>query len=150
MACTSDLAQHGSRIPAPMTPSEAFASICLAAVGCDRRLDKEEAKMLRSQLKCLAPFNQQSEQEMALLFDRLLSELRQLGWSALITAAVPSLTAMQQETVLAVAAHLMRADGDVTPLEEAFLDELASQLMLAPERCAQILEVIALLHRNPL
>ena len=131
-----------------MTPSEAFAAVCLAAVGCDGQLGKEEAQMLRSRLEFLAPFKRQSEQEMGLLFDRLLTQLRQLGWSALIATAAPCLTAEQQETVLALAAHLVRADREVQPVEETFLQELASRLTLAPERCAQILDVIAILHRD--
>ena len=150
VACTRELAHHGFRMLAPMTPSEAFAAICLAAVGCDSRMDKEEAQMLRSQLASLAPFNQLSEQELVLLFDRLLTQLRQLGWSALIATAVPSLTAAQQELVLAQSAHLVRANRDVSPVEEAFLQDLAAQLTLAPQRCAQILEVMAILHRKSL
>jgi hypothetical protein len=38
----------------------------------------------------------------------------------------------------------------VRPVEETFLQELASLLTLAPERCAQILEVVAILHRDAL
>ena len=133
-----------------MTPSEAFAAICLAAVGCDGQLGKEEAQMLRSRLEFLTPFNRQSEQEMGLLFDRLLSQLRQSGWSALIATAAPCLNAAQQETALALAAHLVRADREVRPVEETFLQELASLLTLAPEHCAQILEVVAILHRDAL
>lgn len=133
-----------------MTPSEAFAAVCLAAVGCDGQLGKEEAQMLRSRLEFLTPFSHQSDQEMGRLFDHLLTQLRQQGWSALITTAAPCLTTTQQETVLALAAHLVRADREVRPVEEIFLQELSSRLTVAPERCAQILDVVAILHRDAL
>jgi uncharacterized tellurite resistance protein B-like protein len=133
-----------------MNASEAFAAICLAAVGCDGQLGREEAQALRTQLEFRSPYRFQSEQAMGELFDRLLQILRSEGWSALVAQAVPSLERDQRETALALAAHLVRADRQVKPVEETFLDELSSQLQLAPQRSAQILEVIGLLHRDAL
>lgn len=133
-----------------MNPSEAFAAICLAAVGCDGQLGREEARSLRSQLEFRTPYRLQSEQAMGELFDRLLTRLRQEGWSALITAAVPQLSAEQRETVLALACHLVRADREVQPVEDEFLNQLAAQLALPAGRAEGILDAIAVLHRDAL
>jgi len=133
-----------------MDPAEAFAAICLAAVGCDGQLGRDEALQLRSQLEGRAPFAAASEEAMATLFDRLLTVLRQQGWSALVQTAVPVLNPEQRETVLALAAHLVRADRQVQPVEETFLQELSQSLDLPPGRAEQILEVVALLHRDSL
>ena len=131
-----------------MTPSEAFAAICLAAVGCDGQLGREEAKLLRSQLEFRHPFASSSEDSMATLFDQLLAVLRNEGWSELVRRAVPQLNPDQRETVLALAAHLVRVDRLVQPAEEAFLSELSVALALPDGRAAQILDVIAILHRD--
>jgi len=133
-----------------MNPAQAFAAICLAAVGCDGQLGRDEAHALRAQLEYRSPFSSSSEQEMGELFDQLLTQLRQQGWQDLISEAIPALNATQMETVLALAAHLVRADRQVQPIEETFLQQLSQQLRLPPGRADQILEVVALLHRDAL
>lgn len=133
-----------------MNASEAFAAICLAAVGCDGQLGREEAQILRSQLEFRAPFRDQSEQAMGDLFDGLLTRLRQEGWSNLVTAAIPALSPAQRETALALAAHLVRADRQVQPEEESFLAQLLGLMNLSEGRGEQILDVIDVLHRDAL
>ena len=131
-----------------MTPAEAFAAICLAAVGCDGQLGRQEAQQLRTQLEFRQPFAQASENVMATLFDELLAVLRTDGWPELVRRAVPQLNGQQRETVLALAAHLVRADRQVQPAEESFLAALSDALDLPDERAAQILDVVAILHRD--
>ena len=131
-----------------MDAAESFAAICLAAVGCDGQLGREEAQQLRGQLEFRTPFAGCSDEQMAALFDRLLLLLRQEGWSALVQAAVPALSPPQRETALALAAHLVRADRQVQPIEDSFLAELSQALALPVERADQILEVMAVLHRD--
>lgn len=133
-----------------MTPAEAFAAIALAAVGCDGQLGREEAQILRSQLEFRTPFRQQSEQAMGDLFDGLLTLLRRDGWAALVEAAVPVLNASERETALALAAHLVRADRQVQPVEEQFLQELSVAVALPDGRAQEILEVLEVLHRDAL
>jgi uncharacterized tellurite resistance protein B-like protein len=84
------------------------------------------------------------------LFDQLLTQLREQGWTELIDQAIPALQQDQRETVLALAAHLVRADRQVQPVEDAFLNELSHRLELPSGRADQILEVVALLHRDAL
>lgn len=133
-----------------MTPAQAFAAICLAAVGCDGQLGRDEAHALRSQLEYRTPFRTSSEQQMGELFEQLLTQLREQGWVELITQAIPALQQEQRETVLALAAHLVRADRQVQPVEDAFLQELSQRLELGPGRADQILDVVAVLHRDAL
>ena len=51
------------------------------------------------------------------LFDRLLLLLRQQGVQGLIASALPQLNDRQQQSALAVAAHLVHADRKITPEE---------------------------------
>lgn len=133
-----------------MTPSEAFAAVALAAVACDGSLDREEAHALRVQLEARTPYRERSEAAMGALFDDLLGELRAHGWERLLSRAIPVLSAEQQETALAMAAQLVHCDRVVQPVEAEMLRTMAAQLVISPERSAQILEVIALLHRDSL
>lgn len=133
-----------------MTPSEAFAAIALVAVACDGTLDREEAQALRLQLEGRTPFRNRSEEAMGKLFDGLLTRLRRDGWEQLLAEAIPVLTAAQQETALAMAAHLVQCDRVVQPVEAELLSSMAAQLALPAERSSAILDVISLLHRDTL
>lgn len=133
-----------------MNPPEAFAAIALVAVACDGVVDPLEARLLRSQLDGRQPYLQRSEESMGRLFEKLLDQLHAEGWRALITRAIPALTPDQQETALAMAAHLVHGDQSVTAEEAGLLKEMAALMTLPSHRADQILEVIAVLHRDSL
>ncbi len=133
-----------------MSPSEAFAAVALVAVACDGRLDQEEARALRQQLEGRTPFRDRSEGEMALLFDSLLGILRSEGWQTLLERAVPRLLPEQQETALAMAAHLVHSDRLIDPVELRLLELMIELVEIPAERSERILEVITLLHRDSL
>lgn len=133
-----------------MNATEAFAAIALVAVACDGVLDREEARALRAQLEGRTPFRHRSEEAMGDLFDGLLERLRADGWQKLLHDAIPALSPPQQETALAMAAHLVHSDREVQPIERELLRSMADQLTLPPGRADQILEVINLLNRDSL
>ena len=90
-----------------MTTPEAFAAVALAAVACDGRLGRDEAHALRRQLENRSLYSDSSEAAMGELFDRLLLLLREQGVQGLISSALPQLNQNQQQSALAVAAHLV-------------------------------------------
>lgn len=145
-AMTSDSGTQGAIHSAP----EAFAAVALAAVACDGTLGRQEARALRQALEYRTPYRDLSEQAMGDLFDGLLDQLHAGGWGSLVHAAIPHLDASQRETSLALAAQLVWADRTVTPTEQQFLQELGQRLALAEGKADQILEVVALLHRDSL
>jgi hypothetical protein len=132
------------------SPAEAFAAIALAAVACDGALDALEVRGLRQQLEYRQPYCSLSDAAMERLLDHLLLILRQQGCGSLVAQAVPWLSGDQRETALAVAADLTRADHVETTAEGRFLENLAKQLEIAPERRAAILDVIGLLNNDSL
>ncbi len=144
------LLQWAQCSPVPMTPREAFAAIALVAVACDGTLDRQEAHALRQQLEDRSPYRQATEEEMGSLFDGLLQRLRSHGWQPLLAEALAALNAPQQETALAMAAQLVHCDRVVQPQEQELLAAMAGQLVVGAERAGQILEVIAILHRDSL
>ena len=133
-----------------MTSAEAFAAVALAAVACDGSLGRDEAHALRRQLENRSLYVSCSEAEMGELFDRLLTLLRERGVAGLIDSAVPVLDQRQQESALAVAAHLVHADRKVTPEEAEFLERLAVQLNLPSGDAQMIIRSIKALNRGSL
>ena len=133
-----------------MTTQEAFAAIALAAVACDGRLGRDEAHALRCQLEYRSLYSDSSEAAMGQLFDRLLLLLRDQGVDGLIASALPQLNARQQQSALAVAAHLVHADRKVTPEETEFLDHLTSQMSLPVNEARMVVQAIEALNRDML
>lgn len=133
-----------------MNRQEAFAAVALAAVACDGTLARDEAHALRQQLEYRSLYKDCSEAEMGDLFDQLLRLLREGSVEALVDAALPVLSAVQQESALAVAAHLVHSDHKVTPEETAFLQRLANQLKLPDGEALMILRSIEALNRDSL
>lgn len=150
MSDAPTLAQIGVVGPVFMTDAEAFAAIALAAVTCDGVLGREEAHALRRQLEFRYPYRQCSETAMGDLFNNLLTLLRKDGVDDLINKALPSLTPSQQESALAVAAHLIHSDNQVSGEEASFLDDLASKIDLPSERARIVIQAISALNRDSL
>lgn len=133
-----------------MNVSEAFAAIALAAVACDGKLGRDETHALRLQLEYRSLYVGLSEAQMGDLFDNLLKLLRSGGVEGLISAALPVLSLPQQESALAVAAHLVHADREVTPEESALLDKLSVDMSLPDSDAQMVIRSIAALNRTSL
>ena len=133
-----------------MNVREAFAAIALAAVACDGRLDRDEAHALRRQLENRSIYSGLSEVEMGDLFDTLLTLLRSSGVNGLISEAIPVLSTGQQESALAVAAHLVHADRMVTPEETSLLQTLATDMVVPTADAEMVIRSIAALNRTEL
>ena len=133
-----------------MTIPEAFAAIALAAVACDGKLGRDEAHALRCQLEYRSFYKDSTDAAMGELFDRLLLLLRDQGVQGLIDSALPQLSGRQQQSALAVAAHLVHADRRVTPEETDLLNQLARQMSLPENEARMIVEAIEALNRDTL
>jgi hypothetical protein len=133
-----------------MNSAEAFAAIALAAVACDGSLGRDEAHALRTQLEYRSWYSSSTEADMGDLFDRLLHNLRDQGVGGLIEQALPVLSSSQQQSALAVAAHLTHADRNVTEEESAFLLDLSQRMALPAGEAASILVAIEALNRDRL
>ena len=133
-----------------MTTPEAFAAIALAAVACDGKLGRDEAHALRCQLEYRSLYRDCSDAAMGELFDRLLLLLREQGVQGLIATALPRLNGRQQQSALAVAAHLVHADRTITPEETNLLKQLIGQMTLPEKEACMIIGAIEALNRDML
>ena len=119
-------------------------------MACDGKLGRDEAHALRRQLENRSLYNNCSEAAMGDLFDRLLSMLREQGVQGLISNAIPELSLRQQQSALAVAAHLVHADRVVNADEMAFLEQLTRDLSLPSDEAAMVIASIEALNRDML
>ena len=133
-----------------MTTPEAFADIALAAVACDGKLGRDEAHALRCQLEYRSLYKGCTDAAMGELFDQLLLLLRDQGVQGLIDSALPQLNGRQQQSALAVAAHLVHADRRITPEETELLSQLSRQMSLPENEARMVIEAIEALNRDML
>jgi len=84
------------------------------------------------------------------LFDQLLLLLRDQGVQGLIDSALPQLNGRQQQSALAVAAHLVHADRRITPEETELLSQLSQQMSLPENEARMVIEAIEALNRDML
>ena len=82
------------------------------------------------------------------MFDRLLLLLRGRS-SGLDPSALPR-SRIQQQSALAVAAHLVHADRKITAEETDLLDQLTRQMTLPDNEARMVVEAIAALNRDML
>jgi tellurite resistance protein len=82
------------------------------------------------------------------MLDRLLSILQRQGAEILLAAALASLPHDLQETVFAVTADIVLADGEVTEEEEEFLNELYHVLEIPEETAIKIIDVMLIKNRG--
>ena len=134
----------------PMNSAEAFAAVALAAVACDGVLGRDEAHALRLQLEYRSLYSSNSEAAMGELFDQLLAVLRERGVNGLVEEALPVLSPRQQQSALALAAHLVHADKRVNPEEKDFLQQLVSKVELPENEANMIVVAIEALNRDML
>jgi hypothetical protein len=141
------LSQHSD--PTAITSSlHAFAAISLAALACDKIMDRDEVRILKEQLLSRPAYAAMSEGELSEMFEGLLVDLRHCGIDAIIKVAVSLLSQHQCETALAVATQLLMCDGPLCSDEKHFLDGLSRLLGLDLQRSSVIVEVIGLLFSD--
>jgi uncharacterized tellurite resistance protein B-like protein len=129
-------------------PAEAFAAIALIAVAADGYADDAEEKALMTALSRMQLFRSYPADVVEKMIDRLLSILQRKGADTLLGAAISALPHELQETVFAVTADIVLADGEVTEEEEEFLNQLYRALEIPEETALKIIEVMLIKNRG--
>ena len=131
-----------------LSPSEAFAAICLVAIAADGYLSEQEGREMTMLLSRMQLFRSYSNDVMQRLLDKLLSMLKHQGPSSLINLAKTSLPQDLRPTAFALATDLVLADGTVTAQEQAFLDDLYRILEIPGDTALQIVQVMTIKNRG--
>jgi hypothetical protein len=123
-----------------------FAAVALAAVCWDGVMSMAGSRALRHALDYRQPFRDYSDGEMVQLLNGLLEQLRSKGAQHLMVDAAAALTPRQRSTAFAMAAEIMRSDGELQVDEQNILSNLASVLSLEESLTHDILQVMDVLH----
>lgn len=149
ITCDMQSENHTSKT-SPMTTSfsaaDGFAAVALAAVCWDGVISMAGSRTLRHTLDYRVPFRHYSDAEMVQLLDGLMAQLRTQGAQHLMVEAAAALTPRQRGTAFAVAAEIMRSDGELQEDERNILSNLAAVLNLEESLTSNILEVMDILH----
>jgi hypothetical protein len=135
-------------VPSITSSRQAFAAISLAALACDKAMDRDEVRMLKDQLLSRPVYASMGDGDLSEMFEGLLADLRHFGTDCIVRAAIPLLSQHQCETSLAVVTQLILSNGDFSVDEKNFIDSLASLMGLEVQRSSTIVEVISLLYTD--
>jgi hypothetical protein len=135
-------------VPSITSSRQAFAAISLAALACDKAMDRDEVRMLKDQLLSRPVYASMGDGDLSEMFEGLLADLRHFGTDCIVRAAIPLLSQHQCETSLAVVTQLILSNGDFSVDEKNFIDSLASLMGLEVQRSSTIVEVISLLFSD--
>ncbi len=131
-----------------LTPAEALAAICLVAIAADGYLSDQEGREMDMLLSRMRLFKSYSSEMVDRMKDGLLQQLQQHGPSRLVEAANTTLPVELKPTAFALATDLVLADGNVTPQEQAFLDDLYRILDIPSDLALTIVEVMTIKNRG--
>ncbi|MEA5463087.1 tellurite resistance TerB family protein [Leptothoe sp. PORK10 BA2] len=131
-----------------LTPAEALAAICLVAIAADGYLSDQEGLEMDMLLSRMRLFKSYSNEMINRMKDSLLQQLQQHGPSRLVESANTALPIELKPTAFALATDLVLADGNVTPQEQAFLDDLYRILDIPSDRALTIVEVMTVKNRG--
>ncbi|MBD1911482.1 MULTISPECIES: tellurite resistance TerB family protein [unclassified Leptolyngbya] len=137
-----------SSVQAVLSPAEAFAAITLAAIASDGHLSEQELNGLITALNRMRLYRSYTGDTMRQMFDKLFGILKHDGVGVLFNAAQDLLPKELQEAAFAVAVDLLMADGQVSPEEKAFLEQLYNTLNIPEEKANKIIEVMAIKNRG--
>lgn len=135
-----------STMTTTFSAADGFAAVALAAVCWDGVMSMAGSRSLRHALDYRLPFRHYSDADMVQLLDGLLGQLRTQGAQHLMVEAAAALTPRQRSTAFAVAAEIMRSDGELEEDERNILSNLAAVLNLEESLTGDILQVMDVLH----
>ena len=130
------------------SPAEAFAAITLATVAVDGYLSDDETRVMLTSLMRMELFRSYSNDVMRRLFDKICAIINRQGSDVLLETAIASLPHHLHDTVFAVAADLVLADGEVTEEEESLLQYLYNHLGLPEEKAKNILDAMIIKNKG--
>lgn len=135
-----------SEMTTSFSAADGFAAVALAAVCWDGVMSMAGSRSLRHALDYRLPFRHYSDADMVQLLNGLLEQLRTQGAQHLMVEAAAALSPQQRGTAFAVAAEIMRSDGELQEDERNILSNLASVLNLEESLTSDILQVMDVLH----
>ncbi|MBI2497147.1 MAG: tellurite resistance TerB family protein [Opitutae bacterium] len=127
---------------------EAFAAVLLVAVAADGHVSDEEKREFAAIVNRVQLYRAMNGDQFSAMMDKLHGLHRREGSERLIERAAQSLPSELRETVFALAADLVLADGSVEADEKTLLELLQSRLGIGDGLALRVVEVLAIKNRG--
>lgn len=123
---------------------EAFFAVVFACICIDGDVSDEELNNLVTYCSNNAFLNPLPTVES---YRKMVGLKNKLGLEAMVTAALPRISADRKPTLFAVAVDFMLADGIVGPKEETLLEDLQKGLEIEESQATKIIEVLLIKNK---
>ena len=131
-----------------LTPAEAFAAITLTAVAADGKITDSESQIIKSTLRRMDLFGDYTAETKTEMIEKLLEQIQNHGYDALMEAAIAKLPENLKDTAFAVATDIVLSDGDLTDEEEQLLNALYNALDLDKDIATKIIDVMLIKNKG--
>jgi tellurite resistance protein len=125
-----------------LSPQEAFVSLLIASARADGSVSVHEANSIEQIVDGMQLFRGQSHQDLQQVFTKAADRIKTHGVPTVVQAAAAVVPAELRPTAFAVAVDLMLSDGQLSPKEERFGDELRALLKVERDTAARIIDVL--------
>lgn len=131
-----------------LTKQEAVASVILVTIAADGNISDEEKEGFVAISNRMKILRDQSANEFNQMIRKLQSYLQKHGSKWLLEKAVVALPRELRDTVFALAADLVFADGSIEDEEKAIIESLQTALKVPDDLAVKILEVVQIKNRG--
>lgn len=125
-----------------LTPPYAFAAIVVGAFNADGRSTPDELRRANEIFGSIKLFKQPPSEPVETIVGRVLHLFETQGAADVATLAARSLPEDLRLPAFTIAVDLVLADGDASPEERAFIDNLQSLLRISDADATKIVDVI--------
>ncbi len=148
MGLLDNIFETGGGAPIPLSRTDAFAGILLAASAADGHIAETEMKGLRTITLRMRLFEGFSTTRLEAVLTRLQRDLRSEGVNSFLKRCAEILPNELHVTVFANACDIVLADGVVEAAEKEFLELLIEILQIEPDAALNVVEVMIWKNRG--
>ena len=125
-----------------LSQQEALVSLLIASARADGSVSAHEANSIEHVVAGMKLFRGLSHEELQKVFATAAERIKGQGIGNVVQTAAAIVPAELGGTAFAVAVDLMLSDGELSPKEEAFVDDLRTLLNVQRDTAAKIIDVL--------
>ena len=133
---------------APFDAQEGAAGIFLLAIGSDGHISEDEIASFKVVVNRMELFQNQNDGQFSAMIDKLFRIIDRTAPQEFLPRCAQPLSTELRETVFAITADLIFADGNVDDNERQMLEDLREVLKLSEDLALKIVEVILIKNRG--
>jgi hypothetical protein len=125
-----------------LSPQEAFVCLLIASARADGSVSAHEANSIEHIVAGMQLFRGQSHEGLYKVFATASERIKEHGVPSVVQVAATLVPKELRATAFAVAIDLMLSDGQLSPNEEGFVDNLRTLLNVERDAATKIIDVL--------